>query len=153
LPQHVQEVVRQDSHKQPSLIGCEAMATGLVLYDPEFYLNRSFEYLSRMESTPPKKTFALPSISVLRAVFITLFRQGLLYPSRLTFWKFFLRGLQRFPRWFRYFLSACVLAEPNYGYRRTIEIELETHLAQSFRSETLPDSNGMPRPGSLPEKT
>jgi len=124
-----------------------------VLYDPEFYLNRSFEYLSRMESPPPKKAFSLPSISELRAVFITLFRQGLLYPSRLTFWKFFLRGLLRFPQRFRYFLSACVVGEHYYEYRRTIEIELETQLAHSFSTETLPDSNGISTPGSLPENT
>ena len=29
-----------------------------VLYDPEFYLNRTFEYLSRMELLPPKKAFS-----------------------------------------------------------------------------------------------
>ena len=63
-----------------------------VLYEPEFYLNRTFEYLSRMESLPPKKAFSLPYISEMRALFITLFRQGVLYPSRLTFWKSFLKG-------------------------------------------------------------
>lgn len=107
-----------------------------ALYDPEFYLNRSFEYLSRMESPPPKKAFSLPYISELRAVFITLFRQGVLYPSRLTFWKFFFRGLLRFPKRFRYFLSACIVAEHYYEYRQTIRDELESQLAESPSSES-----------------
>ena len=114
-----------------------------VLYDPEFYLNRTFEYLSRMESLPPKKAFSLPYISEMRALFITLFRQGVLYPSRLTFWKSFLRGLLRFPQRFRYFLSACVVAEHYYEYRQTIENELEARPSQCSCSETVAHSRSL----------
>jgi len=31
LPGHVQEVIGQDSHEQQGLVGCESVATGLVL--------------------------------------------------------------------------------------------------------------------------
>ncbi|MFH0823503.1 MAG: B12-binding domain-containing radical SAM protein [Pseudomonadota bacterium] len=119
-----------------------------VLYEPKHYLERSFEYLSRMESPPPKKAFSLPYISELRSVFITIFRQGVLYPSRLTFWKCFFKGLLRFPERFRYFLSACVVAEHYYDYRRTIEVELETQLAHSLSVPTLTGSDEKGTPGS-----
>lgn len=119
-----------------------------VLYDPEFYLNRSFEYLSRMESTPPKKAFSLPHLSELKAVFIALFRQGVLDPSRFTFWKFFFKALVRFRGRFRYFISACVVAEHYYEYRGTIQNELETQLSDSFSKETLPDTKGMSQSGA-----
>jgi radical SAM superfamily enzyme YgiQ (UPF0313 family) len=95
-----------------------------VLYDPEFYLNRSLEYLSRMESKPPKKAFSLPYASELKAVFVTLFRQGVLYPSRFFFWKCFFKALVKIPGRFRYFISACIVAEHYYEYRQTIEDEL-----------------------------
>ncbi len=119
-----------------------------ILYEPEFYLDRSFECLSRMASRPPKKAFSLPHMSELRAVFITLFRQGALYPSRATFWKYFLKALVRFPERFRYFLSACVVAEHYYEYRLTIENKLETQMAHCVSMEALSDFERMSKTGS-----
>jgi radical SAM superfamily enzyme YgiQ (UPF0313 family) len=109
-----------------------------VLYDPEFYLKRSYECMARMESKPPHKSFSPPYLSELRAVLITLFRQGVLYPSRFTFWKYFIRGLTKFPLRFRYFLSACVVAEHYYEFRHTIKEELEAQMAQVPSSEPSP---------------
>ncbi|HMK37522.1 MAG TPA: B12-binding domain-containing radical SAM protein [Desulfomonilaceae bacterium] len=105
------------------------------LYEPEFYLKRTFEHLSAMKGQLPKKPFALPYISELRAVFITLFRQGIVSPSRLTFWKFFCKALFTFPDRFRYFLSACIVAEHYYEYCGTIQKELEAQLADVPLSE------------------
>jgi radical SAM superfamily enzyme YgiQ (UPF0313 family) len=108
-----------------------------VLYDPEFYLKRSFEYLSRMESLPPKKAFSPPYLYELKAVSVTLFRQGVLYPSRFTFWKFFWKALFKFPRRFRFFLSAFIVAEHYYEYCHTIRAQLEAQVADIPLSEVL----------------
>lgn len=108
-----------------------------VLYEPEFYLKRVFDYLARMESQPPKKRVSLPYPSEVRAFLITLVRQGLLYPSRVTFWKYFWKALFKFPDRFRFFLAACVVAEHYYEYRHTIRAELETQIA------VIPSSEGL----------
>jgi len=107
-----------------------------VLYEPKFYLERSFECLSRMESPPPKKAFSPPYAWELKAVFIALFRQGVLYPSRFTFWRFFWKALVKFPRRFRFFLSACIVAEHYYEYCHTIKTELAAQVTQIPSSES-----------------
>ena len=43
-----------------------------ALYDPEFYLNRSFEYLSRMESPPPKRLFLSRTVGAESCIHNTL---------------------------------------------------------------------------------
>jgi radical SAM superfamily enzyme YgiQ (UPF0313 family) len=108
-----------------------------VLYSPEFYLRRSFEYLAKMESLPPEKAFSPPYAYELKAVLLTLFRQGVLYPSRFTFWKYFWKALIKFPRRFRLFLSACIVAEHYYEYRETIQAELAAQVADIPLSESL----------------
>jgi radical SAM superfamily enzyme YgiQ (UPF0313 family) len=108
-----------------------------VLYNPEFYLKRSFEYLSRMESNPPEKAFSPPYAYELKAVFVTLFRQGVLQSSRFTFWKFFWKALTKFPQRFRFFLSACIVAEHYYEYCHTIRAELAVQVADIPLSEGL----------------
>jgi radical SAM superfamily enzyme YgiQ (UPF0313 family) len=107
-----------------------------VLYDPESYLKRSFEHLSRMETIPPKKAFSMPYASELRAVLIAFFRQGVLYPSRFTFWKLLFRAMLKFPQRLRYFISACIVGEHYYAYRQTIREELESQLADISSSES-----------------
>ncbi|MBI5249081.1 MAG: DUF4070 domain-containing protein [Desulfomonile tiedjei] len=68
--------------------------------------------------------------SELRAVLITFFRQGVLYPSRFTFWKYHFGALLKFPRRLRYFISACIVGEHYYEYRQTISDELESQMAE-----------------------
>jgi radical SAM superfamily enzyme YgiQ (UPF0313 family) len=104
-----------------------------VLYDPASYLKRSFEHFSRMVPPPPPKRFALPSVSELRAVGITLLRQGVRYPSRREFWALLLAALVRFPSRFHHFLASCVTAEHYFDYRAVIKTQLrrKAALAQS----------------------
>ncbi len=57
LPQHVQEIIRQDSHEQTGLVGSEATATGLVpaqrilsLFDPVLNIAATIVYLDHLSS-------------------------------------------------------------------------------------------------------
>lgn len=102
-----------------------------VLYDPESYQERAFQHISRMKPAPIKKGFSLPLFSELRAVAITLFRQGVKPSYRGKFWKLFLTGIVRFPKNFHHFLSACIVGEHLYEYRKTIKDKLNTSLAQN----------------------
>jgi radical SAM superfamily enzyme YgiQ (UPF0313 family) len=119
-----------------------------VLYDPEAFLERTFRHFSLMKGQPPKQNFSMPYPGEIRAVAITLIRQGVLYPSRFKFWKYMFAALWKFPARFRHFLASCITAEHYYEYRRTIQKELENRLLQSFAGEVVHD----PAPQSLLNK-
>ena len=69
-----------------------------VLYEPSFYLERTYRHFCAMKSVPYTKAFSLPYLSEVRAVLITLFRQGVLYPSRWKFWRLFFSLMRQCPR-------------------------------------------------------
>lgn len=101
------------------------------LYDPQQYLERSFEHVHRMKSPPFKKSFALPYLTELRAVAITLFKHGVLYPHRTKFWNLIFRALFTFPDRIHHFLSYCVMSEHLCQYRITVREGLRTQMAKS----------------------
>jgi len=100
-----------------------------VLYDPGFYLERTFRHIAGMKPSPVKRSFSIPSLLELRAVIITLYKQGMCYASRWKFWKyfftamFFLKG-KRFER----FVSACVMGEHYFEFRETVKKKLRENL-------------------------
>jgi radical SAM superfamily enzyme YgiQ (UPF0313 family) len=102
------------------------------LYDPQQYLERSFEHVYRMKSPPFKKSFALPYLAELRAVAITLIKYGVLYPHRRKFWSLLFRALFSFPDRIHHFLSYCVMADHLCHYRITVR---EAFLAQMTKNE------------------
>lgn len=107
-----------------------------VLYDPGAFLERTFRHFSLMKGNPPIQKFSMPFPGELRAVFTTLVRQGILYPSRFKFWKYLFSALWNFPSRFRFFIGTCVTAEHYYEYRRTIRKELETRLLNCVKPGT-----------------
>jgi radical SAM superfamily enzyme YgiQ (UPF0313 family) len=112
-----------------------------VLYDPGFYVERSFRHIARMEPSPLKKSFSIPSLPELRAVMITLYRQGVRYPSRWKFWKYFFTAMFTFPSSrFEQFLSACVMGEHYFEFRDTVNTKLRENLQKASRGE----ENGNP---------
>jgi radical SAM superfamily enzyme YgiQ (UPF0313 family) len=119
-----------------------------VLYDPGAYVERTFRHFSMMKGKPPKQRFSMPFPGEIRAVAITLFRQGVLYPSRFKFWKYLLAAFWKFPARIHHYFASCIVAEHYYEYRRTIQKELENRLLQSFAGEVVHD----PAPQSLLNK-
>ncbi|MBI5250049.1 MAG: B12-binding domain-containing radical SAM protein [Desulfomonile tiedjei] len=99
-----------------------------TLYDPGPFLDRLYAHFSRMDPPSFRKRFLPPYPSEVRAVLITMFRQGLLYPSRLKFWKYLILGLVKFPKRIQHFFTACIMAEHYFNYRRTIQTELQAQL-------------------------
>lgn len=99
-----------------------------VLYDYGFYHERAFRHYESMGPYPVKKGFLPPYLSEIRAVAITMFRQGLLYPSRWNFWRYLLTGLMKFPKRLPHFITACVVAEHYHDYRETVRTRLEEGL-------------------------
>jgi radical SAM superfamily enzyme YgiQ (UPF0313 family) len=100
------------------------------LYAPEFYMKRTFENMSFMNPLPKRTSNPRPYWNEIRAVLITFFRQGIIAPSRFTFWKYLTKMLLHHPDKTRRFVSALVVAEHYYEYRRTIKTELESQLME-----------------------
>lgn len=99
-----------------------------TLYEPYGYVKRIYECFARMNPSKIQKRFRMPYPGELRAVIITVLRQGLLYPSRNTFWKYFFMALWNFPDRFDRYIAACVEAEHYYDFRKTIATEIQAQL-------------------------
>jgi len=90
------------------------------LYDPKSYYRRAFEEFSLMKPRRLKKPPRFPSLAQLRALLLTLGRQGILNPSRWTFWRYFFKGIWSFGDRFEYFVHALILFEHHSDFRETI---------------------------------
>jgi radical SAM superfamily enzyme YgiQ (UPF0313 family) len=109
-----------------------------VLYDPEFFLDRTFKHFSKMKPSGIKKAFYPASYSELRALAVTMFRQGLMYSCRWKFWRYLFSALLKFERHrFELFLCTCVMGEHYYEFRRIIKQKLLARLSyESHRNST-----------------
>jgi radical SAM superfamily enzyme YgiQ (UPF0313 family) len=108
------------------------------MYEPGAFLERVFHHMSRMDPLPYKKRNFfeslfeykkdnfLESLFEMRALLTVLFRQGIVYPSRLKFWRFLFLGMLRFRPRMRSFLTYCVKCEHYYEFRNTIGRQLGT---------------------------
>lgn len=102
-----------------------------ILYQPEFYLERSYQHFLRIERPPVKRGFFPPYPRELHTVGITILKQGLLSSSRWKFWKLFFKALIKFPRRFPNYISLCVMAEHYYEFRDIIKSKLRAKLLQN----------------------
>jgi radical SAM superfamily enzyme YgiQ (UPF0313 family) len=91
-----------------------------TLYAPESYLKRVYDHFARMAPVKFTRAFKPPYLSEVKAVLITIWRQGFLYPSRQIFWKYLFKALWNYPKRADRFLTACVVAEHYYDFSRNI---------------------------------
>jgi hypothetical protein len=101
-----------------------------TLYRPETYVERSYQHFASMNPPKVKKPFKFPYIWELRAASITIYRNGVVYPTRITFWKHLISALWNFPERVDRFLSSFVVAEHYYEFRDNIRSGIESQLAQ-----------------------
>jgi hypothetical protein len=95
------------------------------LYEPGFFLQRTYEHFRAMRPLPFKRPFSIPRMEELKTVAITFFRQGVLYRSRLKFWKYLIKALIHFPKRIDLYASACISGEHFFEYRRNIREQWE----------------------------
>jgi radical SAM superfamily enzyme YgiQ (UPF0313 family) len=111
-----------------------------VLYDPGFFLKRTYRHFLRMKPSPVEKSFVMPSCYELLAVVITIFKQGLLYSCRWKFWKYFFAAMFKLQRRrFEWFITVCILGEHYFEYRETIREKLQEEFKLK-RHMLIPDS-------------
>jgi radical SAM superfamily enzyme YgiQ (UPF0313 family) len=105
------------------------------LYSPAAYIERSFSHFRNMEALPYRKPFSLPCFFELKAVMTVIIRQGLLRPSRLIFWRHFLRALRSFPSRADKFLASLIVGEHLFEFARAYVERLRRQLdEESFRA-------------------
>jgi radical SAM superfamily enzyme YgiQ (UPF0313 family) len=99
-----------------------------TLFEPKAHIKRVYESFAAMNPPKVKKPFRLPPLFELRAVVITCLRQGLLYPSRNTFWHYFFKALWNFPDRFDRYIQALVEAEHYFEFTKTISREIKLRM-------------------------
>jgi radical SAM superfamily enzyme YgiQ (UPF0313 family) len=99
-----------------------------VLYDPAFFLKRTFKHFDRMDPPSIKKPFRPPSRTEIRALLLSFFRQGVLNSHRFAFLAFVFKALFRFPGRMPAFIATCMRGEHFFEYRKTIATKLRRHL-------------------------
>ncbi|MFH0960009.1 MAG: B12-binding domain-containing radical SAM protein [Pseudomonadota bacterium] len=111
-------------------IADEFITVYATLYKPETYIERSYMHFASMNPPKVNKPLKLPYLWELRAAFITIFRNGLVYPTRIKFWRCLLNALCNFPTRLDRFLASLVVAEHYYEFREKIRAGIESQLAE-----------------------
>jgi hypothetical protein len=99
------------------------------LYEPEAYLERAYHHLAVMEP-PITLPFKMPYPWELRAVGIMIYRNGVLYPTRFKFWKYFLKALWKFPTRLDRFITSLIVAEHYYEFKNEIHSSIQSQLKE-----------------------
>jgi len=114
-----------------------------VLYDPGFFLDRTFKHFLRMKPPPFRKPMALPYSWEFRAVAHVLWRQGFRYSSRWKFWKYLFLAMVKFPRArFDQFFAALVMGEHYFSFREVVREKLSSALTKmESEAEGVPEKD------------
>lgn len=100
-----------------------------TLYEPEAYLERAYHHYAEMDP-PVTMPFKIPYPWELRAVGIMIYRNGVLYPTRLKFWKYLLKALWKFPTRLDRFFSSLIVAEHYYEFKNEIHSSIQSQLKE-----------------------
>jgi radical SAM superfamily enzyme YgiQ (UPF0313 family) len=101
-----------------------------VLYEPGFYLERTFHHIECMVPCEVYPPFRFPYFSELFAVWLIILKQGVLSTARRKFWKFLFEVVWKFPRRLDLFLTYCIKGEHYFEYKEIIKKELELQVAK-----------------------
>jgi radical SAM superfamily enzyme YgiQ (UPF0313 family) len=99
------------------------------IYEPAKFLDRTyrcFRQLGAPRHMPPAK---FPELIILRALFLVIWRQGILRNTRWKFWHHLIGILVYNPKVFDHYLSVCAQNEHFMDYRGIVRAEITTQLA------------------------
>lgn len=95
-----------------------------VMYDPSQYLERAFHHFANMQPEPMRIPYKLPDLYELRILLLTIWRQGVRYPTRKDFWRLSFKAFLRFSRnRFALFIRACVKMERYVARQKALSRE------------------------------
>ena len=90
------------------------------MYEPIGFLNRALELLEVMRPVNGTKTSVELPPGAIQWLLISLYRQGVVYPSRWKFWRLFFSTMMRFPGRFRLFLFYCTFGVIAHEFMRDV---------------------------------
>jgi radical SAM superfamily enzyme YgiQ (UPF0313 family) len=105
------------------------------IYEPTKFLDRTyrcFRQLGAPRHMPPAK---FPELVILRALFLVIWRQGILRNTRWKFWHHLIGILVYNPKVFDHYLSVCAQNEHFMDYRGIVRAEITTQLAELPQDE------------------
>ncbi len=122
----------------------------LTLYDPRRFYERVFDSLERWQLQPEQRTPALSLLYLLRVMFKSVWRQGVLSPYRRAYWRFLRRLMIRWgldPQKRRLGFELALSGHHFIRYARHVAetLEAEGHRAIQFGQQpNLVQINGLP---------
>ncbi|MFH1112381.1 MAG: radical SAM protein [Pseudomonadota bacterium] len=103
----------------------EFVAIHKDLYDPGNYLDRAYEHFAAMDPPPVVGRFRLPDLYELRILLITIWKQGVVYPTRKKYWKLSIAAFRSLSRdRFAHFIRTVVKMERYVDRRKELERQL-----------------------------
>ncbi|RUT07242.1 B12-binding domain-containing radical SAM protein [Dulcicalothrix desertica PCC 7102] len=105
------------------------------LYDAQSYLDRTYKCFSKLGISPIEFGNKKISMSMLRGLFIILWRQGVKRKTRYRFWHYLFSIIRRDPKLWTSYITVCGSYEHFAEYRSIVRKEIQEKLAKMTVSE------------------
>lgn len=109
------------------------------LYDPEKYLDRTYNHFIKMGAPRCRAPFRMPDSGQLRGVFILLWRQGIKRKTRWKFWRYLFSIMKHNPGVWNRYLSTCAYSEHFLQYRQLVRDQIEAQLSEFYMTQASSD--------------
>ncbi|MBM0742580.1 B12-binding domain-containing radical SAM protein [Phormidium sp. CLA17] len=118
-------------------IANEFVAAFWELYDPERYLDRTYQHFLKLGAPkcPGSRVRKLNWVNM-RALLILCWRQGVVRKTRVKFWLYLAGILRHNPTVWEHYLGLCALNEHFLEYRQVVQTEIEAQLSEYLATET-----------------
>jgi radical SAM superfamily enzyme YgiQ (UPF0313 family) len=128
---HTPALMNFISTRPKTEIAKEAIHVYDTMYEPIGFLNRALELLEVMRPAKGTKTSVELPPGAVQWLLISLYRQGVVYPSRWKFWKLFFSTMTRFPGRFRLFLFYCTFGVIAHEFMRDVISAVKAELQRT----------------------
>jgi radical SAM superfamily enzyme YgiQ (UPF0313 family) len=100
------------------------------IYEPEKFLDRTYRCFRQMGAPRHMPPAQFPELIILRALFLVIWRQGIVRSTRWKFWHHLVGILVYNPKVFDHYLSVCAQNEHFMEYRDIVRKEIGEQLAE-----------------------
>ncbi len=100
------------------------------IYEPEKFLDRTYRCFRQMGAPRHMPPAQFPELIILRALFLVIWRQGIVRSTRWKFWHHLVGILVHNPKVFDHYLSVCAQNEHFMEYRDIVRQEIGEQLAE-----------------------
>ncbi len=112
------------------------------LYEPTQYLNRVYRYFLKLGDPKVKPAFQMPQWTIIRALLIVCWRQGIKRETRWIFWHHFFHILFTRTALLDSYVAVCAHNEHFMEYRELVKQQIEAQLAEYERLAQDRESQG-----------